>query len=56
MSRRRPVMPGCKSEVSNVSMIRPMHSERARLERKPMTAAKKQGRPMGVGWPWEERV
>ena len=41
--RGRPVIPGWRSDVSNVSMIRPLHSAMARLERNPIKLAKMMG-------------
>lgn len=35
--------PGCRSQVSKVSMIRPTHSAMARQERKPMRPVKMTG-------------
>lgn len=52
----RPVIPGCKSDVSNVSMIKPKHSAIANVDRNPTMAAKKQGIAMDIGGPFDVSV
>jgi hypothetical protein len=48
--------PGCKSDVSYVSIMMPMHSAMARLLRKPIMPAKTIGTIQFTDLPWDERV
>jgi hypothetical protein len=46
-------MPGDKSDVSNVSMMSPLHSDIARHDKNPIQRAKKAGAPELIGGPEE---
>lgn len=52
----RPVMPGCRSEVSNVSMMIPWHSAMARLERKPTLPANTVGMATEMDGPLDAKA
>ena len=54
--RGRPVIPGWRSDVSNVSMMIPLHSAMARLDRKPISPAKNVGAATLTCGPTDARV